>query len=193
MSFVTRDHLLDFLTRLDAEFARPGRVLLVGETSLLFAERRPWVEEIEMTAETPPKTRLAFDAAVRKTAEALGIDVWMESPGEVIPLPDGSEDRHRMVRLEALSALEVGHFDPYSVAYRFIARGDEPDYHLVLSMIDLGWLSFDELEARLAGLLPRFSMETIAQDPAEFERKFKGLRQMAAAIAPGTLHRHTPA
>lgn len=193
MSFVTRDRLLEFLARLDAEFARPGRVLLVGETSLLFAERRPWVEEVELTAEIPEKTRLAFDAALRKTADAFGIAVWVESPGEVVPLPAGFEDRHRAARFEALQSLELCHFDPYSVAYRFIARGDEPDYHLVLSMIDLGWLSFDELEARLDALLPRFSMETIAQDPAEFERKFKGLRQMAKAIAPGTLHRHTPA
>ena len=193
MSFVTRDRLLEFLTRLDSEFARPGRVLLVGETSLLFEERRPWVDEIELTAEVPAKTRLAFETALRQTADALGVAVWDESPGDVIPLPDGYEDRHRKARHEALRYLELGHFDPFSVAYRFIARGDEPDYHLVLSMIDLGWLSFDALEARLAELLPRFSMETIAQDPAEFERKFKGLRQMAKAIAPGTLHRHTPA
>jgi hypothetical protein len=30
----------------------------------------------------------------------------------------------------------------------------------------------------LSGLLPQFNKETIAQDPAEFRRKYRGLLQM---------------
>jgi hypothetical protein len=80
----------------------------------------------------------------------------------------------------------VYHFDPYSVAFRFIARGDEPDYHLVLSFLEHGWIRMDEMDALLSGLLPRFSFETIQQDPAEFRRRYKGLRQMWLAARPQT-------
>ena len=191
--FITRSVLLDFLTRLDAAFAREGRVLLVGETSLLFEDRRPWADEIELTAEVAPADEAAFAEALRTVSEATGAAVWAESPADVIPLPEGYAERHRPLALDGLAHLQVAHFDPYSVAYRFIARGDEPDYHLVLAFIDLGWVTLDELDSRLDDLLPRFSMTTIQQDPAEFRRKYKGLWQMAHAIAPGTLHRHTPA
>jgi len=35
------------------------------------------------------------------------------------------------------------------------------------------------------------TMETIAQDPAEFRRKYKGMTQMWHAVAPRTTHRIT--
>ena len=40
--------------------------------------------------------------------------------------------------------LALYHFDPYSVAFRFIARGDEPDYHLVLTYLQHGWMPVEE-------------------------------------------------
>jgi hypothetical protein len=41
------------------------------------------------------------------------------------------------------------------------------------------------LEALLADVLPRFTRATLAQDPAEFRRKFRGLRQLAVREAAG--------
>jgi hypothetical protein len=189
MPFVTRPVLLDFLARLDAAFAHPGRLYLIGETTHLFEGWRPWTEQVECCAEVTPDDRPAFDQARHDVAADLGIVVLDEAPGDLIPLPDGFDARHRPLDDSPASHLRLFHFDPYSVAYRFIARGDEPDYHLVLAYLDHGWLSFEEMEARLAALLPRFSMETIQQDPAEFRRKYKGLLQMWRAVRPGTTHR----
>ena len=56
--------------------------------------------------------------------------VW-ESPADVIPLPVGWEERSRPAMIGqggTGNALELRHFDPYSVVLRLIARGDEPDY-----------------------------------------------------------------
>ena len=192
MLFVTRPILLDFLARLDAAFARPGRLYLIGETTHLFEGWRSWIEHVECCAELAPDDREAFDQAIDAVADDLGIAVRDEAPGDLIPLPDGFEDRHRPID-GPTTHLRLAHFDPYSLAFRFIARGDEPDYHLVLAYLDHGWLSFEEMETRLAALLPRFSMETIQQDPAEFRRKYKGLLQMWHAVRPGTTHRPTPA
>lgn len=189
MSFVTRPVLLDFLARLDAAFARPGRLFFIGETTHLFEGWRAWTEQVECCAEVAPDDRAAFDQALREVAAALGIAVLNESPGDLIPLPDGFDDRHRPLHGSPARHLRLFHFDPYSVAFRFIARGDEPDYHLVLAYLDHGWLTRDEMDARLAALLPRFTMDTIQQDPAEFRRKYKGLLQMWRAVRPGTTHR----
>ena len=46
-----------------------------------------------------------------------------------------------------------------------------------------GWVELPRLEALLADVLPRCTSETLAQDPAEFRRKFRGLRQLAARDA----------
>ena len=59
-----------------------------------------------------------------------------------------------------------------------MTRGDEPDYRVALRYLEHGWVTWDALEASLAEVLPRFSNETIQQDPAEFRRKFRGLRQL---------------
>lgn len=192
-SLVSRAVLDDFLTRLDAAFACPGRLYLIGETTQVYEGWRRWTPQIELCATLAPDDRPAFDQAIAQMSEDLGVYVLNEDPGDLIPLPEGFEDRHRLIAANGVRHLSLFHFDPCSVAFRFIARGDEPDYHLVLAYLDHGWLTMDEMDDRLARLLPHFSMETIAQDPAEFRRKYKGMRQMAQALRPGTIHRPTPA
>ncbi|NIR51017.1 hypothetical protein GWO43_20615, partial [candidate division KSB1 bacterium] len=117
----------------------------------------------------------------------IGLAVEEEFPGDLIPLPNGYQSRARNIdnsRLK-LRHLHLFHFDPYSVAFRYIARGDEPDYHVALYYLRNGWIEIEEMERLLAELLPRFSMETIQQDPAEFRRKYKGLLQMWKSVQPG--------
>jgi hypothetical protein len=57
--------------------------------------------------------------------------------------------------------------------------------------LEKDWITFDEMDERLAALLPRFTAETIQQDPAEFKRKYKSLLQMYRAVKPRTTHRPT--
>jgi hypothetical protein len=144
-----------------------------------------------------PALELAGDAgradlgeAVREASRALGVHLVWESPADVIPLPAGWEERS--VGAEALtraaqpatiesgagSALEVRHFDPYSVVLRLVARGDEPDYVAALEYVHHGWVEPARLEGLLSEIVPRMTAQTLAQDPAEFRRKFKGLRQL---------------
>jgi hypothetical protein len=88
------------------------------------------------------------------------------------------------------SPLELRHFDPYGVVLRLIARGDEPDYVAALEYVLRGWVEPARLEGLLAEVVPRMTSETLAQDPAEFRRKFKGLRQLYrrshAVYSPGS-------
>ena len=204
-AYVTRTILADFIARLDREFGRPGRLYLVGETTQVFEGWRPWARRIEFTADVASEDRSAFSRVARGLAEELGVSVIDEWPGDVIPLPEGYEGRARpsaagesvsggAIAEDAVpSRLALYHFDPYSVAFRFIARGDEPDYHLVLTYLAHGWITMEEMNERLSALLPRFTAETIQQDPAEFRRKYKGLLQMWKAVRPRATHRSTRA
>ena len=117
--------------------------------------------------------------------------------GEVVPrmtnqtlAQDPAEFRRKFKGLRQLYlALELRHFDPYSVVLRLIARGDEPDYVAALEYVLHEWVEPAKLEGLLAEVVPRMTNQTLAQDPAEFRRKFKGLRQLYlrshAVYSPG--------
>ncbi len=53
-----------------------------------------------------------------------------------------------------LTQLSILHFDPYSTTFRLIARGDEPDYFIVIKFIEHGWIELDEMDHKLTDLLP---------------------------------------
>lgn len=188
----TRDRLREYLTAVVAAFPHPGRLYLIGETSQLFEGWREWVDAVEVAGEVEPEHAGKLSEAIHSVAVRLGVEVIEESPADVIPLPDGYAERAIPI-LSPAGPLHLFHFDPYSVAYRFIARGDEPDYHLVLMYLSHGWLHMAEMDSRLEHLLPRFTSETIQQDPAEFRRRYKGLKQMAETVPPRAIHRRTEA
>ena len=193
-SLVTRFVLQDFLAAAAHSYAasapeqgRAGRLLLLGETSQVLEGWRSWTDAVRLYADVA--YRPEWDAAAVRTAAQFGVAIEQEFPGDLIPLPAGAEQRHRPVRDLPDSGLSLWHFDPYSVVFRHVARGDEPDYHIVLAYMKYGWIEREEMDERLTALLPEFSMETIAQDPAEFRRKYKGLLQMGERLEPGTVHR----
>ena len=169
--------------------AKEGRLYLVSRTSHLaegWCDRVPVLE----LAGDPGSTTLG--EAVRDAARTLDVGVVWESPADVIPLPTGWEQRARPAMAgptDPGSLLDVRHFDPYSVVLRLIARGDEPDYVAALDYVLHGWVEPARLEGLLADVVPRMTNETLAQDPAEFRRKFKGLRQLYlrshAVYSPG--------
>lgn len=199
--FVEVGLLRRFLERIAGGFGHAGTVYLLGETGHVYQGWIPRAELIEIATEVAPQHRADMDRVVATAADELGVEVIDESPAELIPLPAGHRQRHRELGplLDAISsgegegegALRLAHFDPYSIAFRYIARGDEPDYHVVLHLLEKGWITLDRLEAELEDLLPSFSMTTIQQDPAEFRRKYHGLQQMWHAVRAGTTHRPT--
>lgn len=193
-SYVTHTNVVDFLTRLDTAFARSGRIYLVGETTQVFEKWRDFTTQIEFASDIAPGDRESFARSIADLERELRIPVIHESPGDRIPLPDGHESRARRANgSDFLEHLSLYHFDPYSVAFRFIARGDEPDYHILLTLLERGWVTEEEMDAKLSALLPRFTERTIQQDPAEFRRKYKGMLQMWRAVPPRTTHRPTRA
>jgi hypothetical protein len=169
--------------------AAPARLYLVSRTSHL---AEGWCDRVPAFELAGDAGRAELGEAVREAGRALGIDLVWESPADVIPLPVGWEERSRPAIIGqggTGNALEVRHFDPYSVVLRLIARGDEPDYVAALEYVLHKWVEPARLEGLLGEVVPRMTSQTLAQDPAEFRRKFKGLRQLYlrshAVYSPG--------
>ena len=167
----------------------PTRLYLVSRTSHLAEGWCDRVPELELAGDSG-STELG--EAVHEAARSLGVGVVWESPVDVIPLPAGWEERSRPATLEQGATgdtLDIRHFDPYSVVLRLIARGDEPDYVAALEYVMHRWVEPSRLESLLGEVVPRMTNQTLAQDPAEFRRKFKGLRQLYlrshAVYSPG--------
>jgi hypothetical protein len=178
--------LIDAVRR---DVAAPARLYLVSRTSHLAEGWCDRVPALELAGDGGPAD---LGEAVREAGRALGVHVIWESPADVIPLPAGWEERSLAATIgqkDKANPLEVRHFDPYSVVLRLIARGDEPDYVAALEYVLHGWVVPAQLEGLLSEVVPRMTNQTLAQDPAEFRRKFKGLRQLYlrshAVYSPG--------
>ncbi len=179
--FASTESITSLLDSVRTAFRHPGDLFLVGESSLVLECLGDYCNEVILACEVEAADYPELCDAVDSAAQEAGLTVFIEHPADVIPLPAGAPGRSRVVtglEDEQARPLRIRHFDPYSVAIRFIARGDEPDYNLALSLLDSGWIKMDEFERKIQDLLPRFSYETIQQDPAEFRRKLKGLVQM---------------
>ena len=176
--YVDRATMIDFLDRLKSAFGRQGKLYLVGESILVYEGWSDRSRCLEFTAEIDPDDREAFIQIVNRLSEEMDVTVIEESPADVIPLPKGFRERARPAPGDVDGPLTIGYFDPYSVAFRLVTRGDEPDYFTVLAFLGHGWISVEEMNSLLSGLLPQFNKESIAQDPAEFRRKYRGLLQM---------------
>jgi len=181
IQLITEDIIARFFNQVESEFGKTGTIYRVGETSLGVENLRRYTDRIDFCSSVDAPDRERFNAVVTSVAGQMNLKVSDEFPGEVIPLPAGYKERHRELTGEndfATDTLTVSHFDPYSVSYRFIARGSEPDYHAVLKYLEHGWIDEGELAERLQVLIPEFSFDTIQQDPAEFRRRMGGLWQM---------------
>ena len=179
--FASRESVLSFLNKVRTGFQHPGDLFLVGESSLVLEGLGDFCNEVILSCTVAEADYTELCAVIDRAAQDQSLTVFIENPADVIPLPTGLSERARVVTgLEDDDAfsLRIRHFDPYSVAIRFIARGDEPDYDLALSFLHAGWIEMSEFQQKIEDLLPRFSYETIQQDPAEFRRKLKGLFQM---------------
>jgi hypothetical protein len=155
-----------------------GRLFLIGQTSHLAEGWRTTVERFDLAWDTAVGAADPLREAGTNAAAELDVPVSWEHPADVIPLPDGHAARTRTTGIPTPEGLELRHFDPYSVVFRVVARGDEPDYRTALGYLAGGWVTMEKLEVMLERTLSRFTQDTIQQDPAEFRRKFHGLLQM---------------
>ena len=167
-----------FLRRLAERFRRPGRVYLVGGTTMVYEGWRAQSLDVDLTFEVEPTDHDAMLQAIRELKDQLALNVEEASPADFIPLPAGYQDR--AIFIKRYGALDVFHFDPYSTALSKIARGTEEDLADVLVLLRAGWLELAILERYFGEIQPRLAKESLKQDPNEFARNLQAVRQLWA-------------
>jgi hypothetical protein len=167
---VDRQRILFFLQHLGQRFRKPGRVYLVGGTTLVFEGFRTQTLDVDLTFDVDERDYGEFIQAVRVLKDELAINVEEASPGDFIPLPEGYQNRAHYVG--RFGNLDVYHFDVYSVALSKIERGRDADFADVTALLEAGWLDFPTLKRYFAEIIPLVGERSLKEDPVEFQRKF---------------------
>lgn len=173
---VDRQRIERFLMELGRRFRRPGKVFLVGGTTMVYEGFRAQTLDIDLAFEIQAEDQSEFIRAVRTLKDELNINVEEASPGDFIPLPPGHE--HRAQFIGRYGFLEAFHFDLYSTALSKIERGTEEDFADVLALLRSGRIDARQLRSSFEMILPDFEIASLKADPEEFQRKFDALMEM---------------
>jgi hypothetical protein len=165
-----------FLRQLGKNFSKPGRVYLVGGTSMVYEGLRQQTLDIDLTFEIANEYHNLFIEVIRDLKERLSLNIEEVSPADFIPLPAGYKERSQFIN--RYGQLDVFHFDLYSTSLSKIARGTAEDFADVLSLIKTDQLEMEKLTQYFNEILPHFATTTLKRDPTEFKRKFQILTQM---------------
>ncbi len=171
-----RQDIERFLQSLGRRITRPGRLYLVGGTTMVYEGLRQQTLYIDISFEVYDQDYSAFVEAVRGLQERLSLNIEEVSPAEFIPLPSGYRERSPFIG--RYGQLEVFHFDLYSTALSKIERGTENDFDDVLSLLSNERLELALLTSYFEEIMPRYAVESIKQDPVEYRRKFEILTDM---------------
>lgn len=173
-------HLLQtWLATLGRCFRHPGRLFLVGGTSLLLVAAKRTTLDVDIQFEIDPAHHTEWVRCVRDVSRQLGIPVEQASPADFIPLPTGYEGRHQFVG--RFGQLDVFHFDFYSVALSKIHRGNEKDFGDVIAMLSQGLIALERLQTYFDEILQIVEAHDISNTPEQFTRKFDLLLERLGA------------
>lgn len=177
------EHLVDaqgitrFLQRLAQCYRHPGTVYLVGGTSLILLAAKESTFDIDLQFDVQATYHTEFVRCLRQVSRELHFPVEQASPEQFIPLPKGFEDRRQFIA--RFGALDIFHFDLYSIALSKLHRGNEKDFADVTALVQQGLIEFIQLERYFQEILPQ--LETyLTANPEGFMRRFTLFKEKVA-------------
>jgi hypothetical protein len=179
-----------FLQQLGRRFTKPGRVYLVGGTTMVYEGLRQQTLDIDLALEIADEDHSTFIATVRELKERYSLNIEEASPADFIPLPLGYRERSQFIG--RYGQLDVFHFDLYSTALSKIERGTENDFADVLLLLNIRRVEMGKLIEYFNEILLRYATHSLKQDPIEFQRKFAVLREMWSRAGNSTQEEQQP-
>jgi hypothetical protein len=167
---VTSQVLHEFLAQLGRCYHHPGRIYLVGGSSLILVAAKVSTLDVDIQFEVPPEHHDEFIRCLRDISRQRQVAIEQASPDQFIPLPRGYQDRHQFIG--RYDSLDVFHFDFYSVALSKLHRGNEKDFADVIQMVEQGLITLSQLRSYFHELLPQVESFNIRSDAKDFERNF---------------------
>jgi hypothetical protein len=174
MGSLATDEIKAFLQSLGERYTDPATLYLLGGSALCFLGSPRRTVDIDYTV--PP----TFDQAneLNKIIETLANELHLELEvvpiEEFIPLPEGSDKRHRLI--EQFGNLTVYVYDPYSIALSKISRGFETDLQDVLFLLRQKIINLDDLKRHVEKALPQAWDFNI--DPADLQLYFNEIQRL---------------
>ena len=152
MDITQPDQIHDFLRELGKRCHTPSEIYIFGGSAVLLIGGARHTGDIDFTlneanAEVIRKT-------IKEVADEQGLDLEESIPSEFMPLPFGSESRHRQI--SHYDQLTVYIFDPYSIALMKIDRAFKSDIQDVHFLIHNGHINLNELEQHLDEVAQRY-------------------------------------
>jgi hypothetical protein len=175
---ITTQALQDFLEQLGQCYRHPGRLYLVGGSSLILVAAKVSTLDIDIQFDIPGEYHDVFIRCLREISRQLQLPVEQASPDQFIPLPHGYQDRHQYIG--RYGSLEVFHFDFYSVALSKLHRGNEKDFADVVQMVAQGLIALPQLREQFQEILPQLESFSLKADAKEFARNFTLFEQRLA-------------
>ena len=175
MADVTAKELQRFLEQLGRCYRFPGRLFLVGGSSLLLVEAKVRTLDIDIKIDVPVEHHDAFIRCIRNISRQRQLPVEQASPDQFIPLPNGYQERHQFIG--RYGSLDVFHFDFYSIALSKLHRGNEKDYSDVIQMLSQGLVELSKLREQFREVLVQLESFDISSDAEDFEDNFNLLEQ----------------
>src|SRR3712207_3505379 len=94
---VDQQRIEHFLEQLGRQFPGPGRVYLVGGTTMVYEGLRQQTLDIDVALEIANEDHSRFIAAIRTLKERLSLNIDEASPADFIPLPAGYRERSQFI------------------------------------------------------------------------------------------------
>lgn len=175
---ITAQALEDFLTQLGNCYRHPGRLYLVGGSSLILVTAKVSTLDIDLQYDIPDEYQAVFIRCLRELSRQHQLSVEQASPDQFIPLPQGYQNRHQFIG--RYGSLDVFHFDFYSVALSKLSRGNEKDFDDVIQMVAQHLITLSQLRKQFQEVLPQFESFGLRNDPEDFARNFALFEQRLA-------------
>ncbi|MCG3135482.1 MAG: hypothetical protein HMLKMBBP_03138 [Planctomycetes bacterium] len=164
-----------FLSALGTEWRRPARVVIGGGASMIRRGLRDATLDVDIEYEVAPDDDTPFLAALAKLKESVPVNLELASPGDFIPLPEGSADRNEWIA--RFGAVDVYLCDPVALAVSKLARGHDRDLDDVRALVTAGALTVAALTAAVDDVAARLVPLRHRADAAR-------LREMLARALP---------
>ena len=170
MNQISADQLEQFLVQVGRCYRHPGRLYLVGGSSLILVNAKESTLDVDIQFDVDDIHLNQFIQCLRDTARRLQIPVEQAAPDQFIPLPDGYEQRHQFIGRYGL--LEVFHYDFYSVALSKLYRGNEKDFADISSLLDQALIDFETFHAQYVEILPQIDFFRLNASRQQLEQNF---------------------
>ncbi len=164
---LTKEKLLEFLSRLGASATTPGVCFVTGGCSAILLGWRDSTIDVDLSFDPEPEG--VFDA-IPGLKRALSINVELASPADFIPSLAAWRERSRFIG--SFGKLQVYHYDFLSQALSKLERGHAKDLLDVTEMLRRQLVSSDDLLTHAEALRPRFNRYP-AIDAESFIRRVK--------------------